>query len=122
MEIRVENPQFAPNHGGGGGTFYQGRRGSSNQDEQKDEHAQGEDGVPDSLAPDRCSLPATRRSTLGLVLPAVPLGEREPLPEINELDEDFHRSLRVMTLMMVQLERNFERRLHSEVGDVVIGA
>lgn len=122
MELRVENSQFAPNHGGGGGNFYQGRQQQDEheKDDEKDEAKGTSSGT--RLERDSCSLPETRRSTLGLVLPPVRAVVNEAPADLEGLDDEIHRSLRVMTLMMIRLERDFERRLRVEVGDVVIGA
>jgi hypothetical protein len=120
MELKVENSQFSPNHGGGGGTFYQGRQG--NGDGQKDgeqEQAKQEEAAAQHLEGDSCLLPKTRRSNLGLTpVLTFSVGDR-PLPGL-EIDEDIHRSVRVMNLMLIRLERDFVRRLHSEIGDVIV--
>lgn len=116
MELRVETSQFAPNHGGGGGGFYQGRQGQApRQDE--DGSAEGADQL--ALGGDTCHLPANRRSTLGLFLPPVRLAE---VVDLEGVDDEIQRNLRVMALMMIRLERDFERRLRVEIGDVVVGA
>jgi hypothetical protein len=117
MELRVETSQFAPNHGGGGGGFYQGRQGQAprqDEDEATEEH-------PDQLAlgADACQLPANRKSTLGLVLP--PVRVARPV-DLEGMDDEIHRNLRVMALMVIRLERDLERRLRVEIGDVVVGA
>jgi hypothetical protein len=120
MEIKIENSQFSPNHGGGGGTFYQGRQGNGDGDQGGDrEQPKKEESTVQHLEADTCFLPKTHRSTLGLA-PTLSLTVGPCLTQAPEIDDDIHRSVRVMNLMMIRLERDFVRRLHSEIGDVVV--
>ncbi len=130
MELRVESSQFAPNHGGGGGGFYQGRgqgdeRGQ--QDERDGQQGRGRQPKGRGIGKDICVLPGGRKSDLGLASPLRYAQEPKEVVEeapidLGGLDDEIKRNLRMMTLMVVRLERDFERRLTCEVGDVVIGA
>src|SRR4051812_13557297 len=95
MEFRVESSQFAPNHGGGGGGGYHGRQGQAKRDDQDAEAPAADEAK--GLTADRCHLPENRASRLGLPLTIVT--SEAPL-DLNGLDDEIHRQLRVMTLMM----------------------
>jgi hypothetical protein len=120
MELRVDNSQFSPNHGGGGGTFYQGRQGQQRRDEDE-AAAESSEAPAKGLAGDSCFLPENRRSSLGLFLPPAHVVTAEEAVDLDGVDDEIHRNLRVMTLMMIRLERDFEARMRVEVGDVVVG-
>ncbi|MDB5101169.1 MAG: hypothetical protein JWM80_5590 [Cyanobacteria bacterium RYN_339] len=118
MEFRVEASLFSPNHGGGGGGGYHGRQGQSKR-EDEEAAAEGAEQAK-GLTTDRCFLPVNRRSMLDLSVPLTLVTSEAPL-DLEGIDDEIHRQLRVMTLMMIQLERATDRRTGLVFGDMVVG-
>lgn len=128
MELKVGSTLFNSS-GGGGGSFYMGRgdkdeRGKQRQDEDEtgemggDELAFGDQG----LARDGMRLPPRHRSFLALGLPAPVAVEVDPDEVVAELESAIHVKMKLLSIAVTRMEAAFARRLHAEIGDVVIGA
>ena len=121
MNRPIENSSFQPKHGGGGSMFYMGRQDQSDdQDEQeKDEKEKDKDKDKDkegdgpALSGDRVELQSGRSSSLNLA-------PYKAVENWDALSDELKNNLRYLTLAVSHLERDFARRQHVEIGDVVI--
>lgn len=132
MELKVASTLFSSSGGGGGG-FYFGRN-----PQEAEEATQEQDTEPGELSNDVVSWslrsrnraaapwrPATR-SRLPLGLPAAAAlepAEDKALTEaeVGALQAELLGKIRVLTFAVTRLETSFERRLHAEVGNLLIG-
>ncbi len=128
MELKVGNTLFNSSSGGGG-TFYMGRGDKDEKGkERKDEDETGEIGSDEmsfsdrSLSRDGMRLPPRHRSFLSLGCPAPVTVEIDAEEVVAELENAIQTKVRLLSFAVTRLEAAFERRLHAEIGDILIGA
>ena len=118
MERRVESSSFSPNHGGGsGGGGYFGRRPKQEDSEAPDEEAKkAEEPAPKaSLSGDVSLVRDPRASSLSFGAPPP-----EPDVELQGMQNDLEKRVRVLHLATIQMEKDLERRQHAEEGQIII--
>ena len=124
MELKVGSTLFNSSSGGGG-TFYMGRGDKDEQGKKRqDEDETGEMGG-DELAFGTCDgvrLPPRHRSFLALGQPAPVAVDVDPDAVVAELESAIHVKMKLLSIAVTRMEAEFARRLHAEIGDVVIGA
>lgn len=128
MELKVASTLFNSSSGGGG-TFYMGRGDKDEKGKQrKDEDETGEIGSDElsfsdrGLARDGMRLPPRHRSFLSLGAQLPEAAQVDPEEVVAELESAIQTKMRLLTFAVTRLEANFERRLHAEIGDLLIGA
>lgn len=130
MELKVQTSQFS-NNGGGGGTFYMGRGKGDGQRKRRDEAETDDEGATPELGSDAFEatdhtgirLTAWQPSRLSIwsQRPVAPA----PVDEdalVAELERVVHGKLLVLDHAVGRLERDYARRLRSEIGEMLIGA